>query len=225
MASPEHGRSSSSPSVKVSDLRYEGADGSVLRVHLDDGSLFLFDSDHPMAGRVSSRRDSDIALDEEDLEALAAADEGYGCRRKALDLLARAEQCRRGLEAKLSRKGFSRESVSAALDRLEAAGFLDDRRFAESWVRSRLRNRPEGPSKLRGGLMSRGIPGDIASIAVEAVLAEIGNEESADALERAWLKLSRRPGITPEKLTASLVRKGFSVGRVRDLIRSREPET
>jgi hypothetical protein len=35
------------PNVRVSELQREGADGSVLRVRLDDGSLFVFSDDHP----------------------------------------------------------------------------------------------------------------------------------------------------------------------------------
>ena len=158
-------------------------------------------------------------MDESILADLESASESYRCRRKALDLLARSEQCRRGLAVKLSKKGFSREAVSSALDRLVSAGFLDDRRFAEAWVRSRLRSRPEGPSRLRGALMSRGIGGSVAREAVETVLEELGDDEAEEAMERAWDKLSRRSGITDEKLLAALVRRGFQVSRVRALIR------
>ncbi len=214
---PEHGRSSSSPNVKISELKREGTDGSVLRVRLEDGSLFLLDADHPAALHLSAGLD----LDESILADLESASETYRCRRKALDLLARSEQCRRGLAVKLSKKGFSREAVSSALDRLVSAGFLDDRRFAEAWVRSRLRSRPEGPSRLRGALMSRGIGGSAAREAVETVLEELGDDEAEEAMERAWDKLSRRSGITDEKLLAALVRRGFLVSRVRALIRSK----
>lgn len=217
MVSPEQGRSSSSPNVKVSELKREGTDGSVLRVRLDNGSLFLLDADHPAAIRLSVGTDMDESL----FADLESASETYRCRRKALDLLARSEQCRRGLAVKLSKKGFSREAVSSALDRLVSAGFLDDRRFSEAWVRSRLRNRPEGPSRLRGALMSKGIGGSVAREAVESVLEELGDDEAEDAMERAWDKLSRRSGITDEKLLAALVRRGFPVSRVRALIRSK----
>ncbi len=216
----EHVRSSSSPSVKVSELKREGTDGSVLRVRLDDGSLFLLDAGHPIALRLTVGDE----LDEPDLSDLESGSETYRCRRKALDLLARSEQCRRGLMVKLSKKGFSRGSISEALDRVESAGLLDDRRFAETWVRSRLRSQPEGPSRLLSALASKGVNISVARDAVESVLEDLGDDEAEATLERAWEKLSRRSGITDEKLLTALVRKGFSVTRARALIRTKNSE-
>jgi len=220
MVSPEPGRSSSSPSVKITDLKREGTDGNVLRVHLDDGSLFLLDVSHPAVVQLSVGQSPDTEL----LENLESASELFNCRRKALSLLARAEQCYQGLSVKLSKKGYSREVVSQVLEKLSEAGLLDDRRFAESWVRSRLRSRPEGPSRLRGALMAKGIASAVARDAVESVLEEIGDEESEGALERAWEKLSRRSGISEEKLINALVRRGFQFSKIRAMIRKMESE-
>ncbi len=218
MVSPEPGRSSSSPSVKVTELKREGTDGSVLRVHLDDGSLFLFDSFLPVAARL----ELGLELDESLFSELESAAELFSCQRRALSLLARAEQCRWGLSAKLARKGFSRDAVSSSLDKLESVGLLDDYRFAETWVRYRLQSQPEGPSRLRGALMAKGVSSTVAREAVDAILEEIGDEDSDDALERAWVKLSRRPGISNEKLTAALVRKGFKFSKIRVLLSGKE---
>lgn len=211
MANPEQGKSSSSPSAKISSLSKEGADGSVLRVRLDDGSLFLLDD--PSAAQAAEACLNAVDFVSADLRGiLKAADEAYRCRRKALDLLARAEQCRKGLEAKLAKKGFTREAAAHALDRLEASGYLDDGRFAEAWVRSRLRSRPEGRTRLIAGLMAKGISGDTARNATETVLSESGDADTAEreALERARKKLFRRSGMNEEKLIAALLRRGFS---------------
>ena len=223
MANPEPGKSSSSPSARITSLSTEGADGSVLRVRLDDGSLFLFDD--PSAVRTAREfRDTGDPVPPDLMANFAAADEVYRCRRKAMDLLARAEQCRKGLEAKLAKKGFSREAAAAALDRLESVGFLDDRRFAEAWVRSRLRSRPEGPSRIIAGLMAKGIAPGAAREAAESVFAEAGGGEAAEreTLERAREKLLRRRGMDEEKLTAALLRRGFSYSAVRAASQRRE---
>jgi len=220
MASPEPGRNSSSPSASITDIRREGADGSALRVRFDDGSFFFVDAGSPL---VAELPDSG-PLDEDRRSRLEQADEAFRCRRKALELLARSEQCRRGLEAKLRRKQFSGGSVAAALDRLEEAGSLDDRRFAEAWVRSRLRRRPEGAAKLRGALMSKGIASSVATEAVNRVLRDIGDPDSSAALERALAKLRRRSGMDAEKLTAAMARRGFPPSAVRRALRRAEGE-
>jgi len=214
MVSPEHGRNSNSPNVKVSELKREGTDGSVLRVRLDDGSLFLLDAGLPPSSLLSVG----LEVDEDLLILLASAADLFGCRRKALSLLARAEQCRRGLTVKLLKKGYSREAVVSSLDWLVSAGLLDDRRFAEAWARSRLRGQPEGPSRLRAALMAKGIASDVARGAVESVFEELGDEEADGVLERAWEKISRRPGISEDKLINALVRRGFQFNKIRALL-------
>lgn len=221
MVSPEQERSSNSPNVRIAELTREGADGSVLRVRLDDGSFFVFGDDHPVAGIILSLRDSPDPIGESVMEAMAEAAEIYACRRKALDLLARAEQCRKGLYLKLTRKNFSPFAANQAVDSLEAAGLLDDRRFAEAWARARLRSRPEGPSKLIGALMSKGISGHIASDAVEAVFQEAGETAVDDALNRALTKLSRRSGTNEKKLISALMRRGFSYPAIREHLERR----
>ena len=217
MVNPEPGRSSSSPNVKITELKREGTDGNVLHVHLDDGSLFLLDADGPPASLL----EPGLSLDPDLYSQLEYASELFHCRRKALSLLARAEQCRQGLAAKLFKKGFSRKAVSASLDKLEAAGLLDDRRFAEAWVRSRLRGRPEGPSRLRAALMAKGISSATAGEAVASVFEEMGDEDAEETLRRALEKLSGKPGISKEKLIAGLVRRGFQLSKIRAILKDK----
>ena len=221
MVSPEHGRSSNSPNVKILKLTIEGTNGNLLCAALDDGSLFLFDLEHPLASELSVG----MELDESLQFRLESASEAYRCRRKALDLLARAEHSRRGLEQKLYKREFSSDHIKQALDRLESAGSLDDRRFAESWLRSRLRNHPEGPVRLMASLASKGVAGSVASAAVETVLAELDDMDAENALERAWAKLSRKSGMNDEKLLRALVRRGFPAFRVRALLKRMRLET
>ena len=58
----------------------------------------------------------------------------------------------------------------------------------------------------------------------EEVHHELGDDEAEMALERAWLKISRRTGMTEDKLLAALVRRGFQVSRVRALIKGKSSE-
>jgi regulatory protein len=210
--------------LTVSEVRYQGDDGRVLKVRFSDDSILFLDADHTTASLALDLRNSGAVLDGESYDLLLQADELFRCRRKAISLLSRAEQCRKGLEAKLIRKGWSRETVAASLDRLESAGLLDDRRFAETWVRGRLRSRPEGSSKLIGGLMAKGVNGGIAREAVQSVLEELGDAAADDILRQALEKLSRRSDMDDEKLIRSLVRRGFGVSQVRKVIALRKDE-
>jgi regulatory protein len=77
------------------------------------------------------------------------------CKRRALDLLARREHSRLELERKLART-HPDDVVAPVLDALESAGLLVAKRFAESFVRSRVA-RGQGPVRIRVELAARGI--------------------------------------------------------------------
>ena len=70
---------------------------------------------------------------------------------RALGLLVRREHSRRELTRKLTARGVERDDAVAAVDKLEAAGWQDDSRFAESLVRSRATN-GYGPVRIRAEL-------------------------------------------------------------------------
>ncbi len=125
---------------------------------------------------------------------------------KALSLLAMREHGRNELEDKLVKKGYAREDVSLALDRLADEGYQSDKRFCESYIRSRLRKTPEGPSILSLRLQEKGIPSSFASRAVFDYF-----EEHDDEIKRIYndysSKIIASKGV--EKGRVFLMRKGI----------------
>jgi regulatory protein len=105
--------------------------------------------------------------------------------------------------------------VAAELARLVDAGLLDDRAFAEAWVRLRLARHPEGAGPLLAGLERGGVSRELAEQAVrEALTAEVERAAAAGLAER----LHRRSDMTPERLRGTLVRRGFRGGLIRELL-------
>ncbi|HEX5421637.1 MAG TPA: regulatory protein RecX [Gammaproteobacteria bacterium] len=84
------------------------------------------------------------------------------CEQAAVALLARREHSRLELERKLEARAFEAEAIAAALDRLESAELLSDRRFVRSFVESRA-SRGFGPVRIRAELAQRGIAADAAA--------------------------------------------------------------
>jgi regulatory protein len=78
------------------------------------------------------------------------------CRRQALDSLARREHSRLELERKLCARDYSETVVAEILDELEHSHLLDNKRFAESFVRSGI-IKGHGPNRIRMELIKRGI--------------------------------------------------------------------
>jgi regulatory protein len=90
-----------------------------------------------------------------------------------MDYLARREQGRQELLAKLESAGFEPETASAALEQLARDGLQDDRRFAESFVRSRI-DQGKGPVRIRLELQQRGLDGSLVDEVLHAASEDWG---------------------------------------------------
>ncbi len=86
----------------------------------------------------------------------------------ALRLLARREHSELELRHKLATRKFSDAVIDAVLAGLLDEGLLNNRRFAEIYVRGRF-ERGYGPAKIQAELRERGIEGDL----MEQTLAEL----------------------------------------------------
>lgn len=89
------------------------------------------------------------------------------CKRQAAKLLARREHSRLELGRKLGQRGYDDDVIAAALDELEHDGFLDETRFAESYVRLRA-EKGYGPKRIRLELSERGVSRADAAAALAA---------------------------------------------------------
>lgn len=206
----------------------EGALGTVKAVS-EDGSLFLFKTcyleDSYAAADLADeavefprRLPFDIPDDVLTMVLEATLAEG-----RALALLARAEQYRSGLERKLQARDSSRFACRVSLDRLEAEGLLSDERYADSWMRQRLRSRAEGPRSLSSALASRGVDrGAVKS----AMASYFEGEEHRDVRlsligSAATRLLSREPDRRAVRM--ALLELGWRPGDVDEALDSLEP--
>jgi regulatory protein len=107
-------------------------------------------------------------MDPSRLADLLSRSEAIFARARALALLSRAAHSTRDLARKLGARGFSSEAVGEAIARMRELGYLDDRAFAEGWVRFRMSTRKDGWKALYRGLLRKGIARALAEEVVEA---------------------------------------------------------
>src|SRR5574344_398952 len=154
-----------------------------------------------------------VFTDEEAADILNAA-LVYSAECAAMTYLARAEQSRFGLTQKLLHKGIDKNAVKEALDYLESIHYLDDRRLAAAWLRSRAINHAEGRIKLSSELASRGIKKGDADSALDEFFE---NVDQSELCRRALHKMQRQKKSV-EQLTAALMRNGFSFTEIKAVL-------
>ena len=83
-----------------------------------------------------------------------------------MDYLARREHSRSELQTKLKSKGFEKDDITIALDKLESENLLNDLRFAQAYLRHRV-TKGFGLIKIRHELNTKGVVSDILQRAEE----------------------------------------------------------
>ncbi|MCI7606426.1 MAG: recombination regulator RecX [Spirochaetales bacterium] len=130
---------------------------------------------------------------------------------KAVSLLAIREHTKKELKEKLENKGFQEAEISSSLERLEKEGYISEERFAEVFIRSRLKKSPEGYTLILCRLMEKGCPRDIAYRALDEAWE---NKLWLDPLKKELESLTRRKGDT--YALVKMRQKGFSNHEIKE---------
>lgn len=164
-----------------------------------------------------------------EVRALKGSEKGTvpECYLRAVALLARRDHSSCELERKLAVKGYSAEAIAETIRMLTSEGFLDDRRFAQRWTESALRNGRGYGIKILQELQRRGVPRQIAAEAIKNAESEYPENDSLEAI------VSRRfsafdPSCAPlkerQRVYSYLQRRGFSLNSITSFFKIRTEE-
>lgn len=138
-------------------------------------------------------------------------------------MLSRRSQPAAGLREKLHRKfpEEGREEIEEILARFAELGLLDDRAYAETFVRDRFLRAGYGRRRIAQDLQRKGVTTADAAAAIERVVDDATERRMAGrALERFRARRAhvREPGKVREAAFRHLISRGFEVSLVRDLL-------
>jgi SOS response regulatory protein OraA/RecX len=190
-------------------------------VETDDGSRYRLTVSDEAVFRIGIRQGDELTASQVaeldlDVRRVRACD-------LALDALARRPRSRRELEILLRRRGVAGAEAHAVLNRLQGAGHLDDARFAEAFVRSRVAGPGASVWLLRRDLGRKGVAREVADAAIAAVMDQESVDETALAEREARKKMRSLArldrSVARRRLVAHLRRRGFSTGVIGGLVR------
>lgn len=122
----------------------------------------------------------------------------------AMDYLARREHSCRELKDKLLRRGIASPVAESVVERLRNENLVSDERYAEAYVRSRVRKR-FGPLRVRAELRQRGVDDALVEVAMEV------HASSWQELADEWA-VGRASGPLDRKQQARIYRSGTNRG-------------
>lgn len=127
---------------------------------------------------------------------------------KASMFCAVAEHCISEVRSKLEKWGIAEEEISEIVDRLIKERFIDEERYAVSFVKDKFRYNKWGRVKIAQALWQKQIPRPV----IQEAMTAIGEKEYGEVLKDLLKAKSRglKAGTTYER-NAKLVR--FALGR------------
>lgn len=125
------------------------------------------------------------------------------------------------VRATLAEHGLDDHEVEEWVERYARLGYLDDRRLAEQLVHSHGVRRGRGSGALLHELGRRGIDGDLARSALEALDPEVELEHASAIAERRARQLAGLDrAVAERRLTAFLLRRGYGGDVAREAVRA-----
>jgi regulatory protein len=143
---------------------------------------------------------------------------------RALNMLAARGRASADLRRTLVRKGEPADRVSAAIERLERAGFLDDAGFARQFTRSKAVVGGLSKRRVQQELSKRGVARDVSDDAIEEVFVEEGVDEAASIERVARKKLRMLSSVDDptrrRRLYSFLARRGYDSDAIARVLRT-----
>ena len=135
--------------------------------------------------------------------------------KKAMRLLEHMPRTEKGLTDRLIQEGFAPEAVQDALDYVRSFGYLNDRRYAESYISGRIGSKSR--QRIMQELCQKGIDRETASLAWEEISAMEEPDEKAmicRQIEKKYPAGSRIEEKELRRLYGYLARRGFQAGKI-----------
>jgi regulatory protein len=189
---------------KVIELRQGDAKGRVAVIFDDGTNVEIVREIVEKAGIYVGRE-----IDSDTLDSSIREHNYEKCYDAALHFLeyrARSEEeLRRHLSIK---RKFDSESVTRAINKLKEVSLIDDRAFAESWMKDRLSFRPKSRMMIRRELLQKGVDRETAA----RVTGDIDDGESAfnAGIKKAKLLQNLEYPEFYKRLAGYLGRRGYS---------------
>ena len=149
----------------------------------------------------------------------------------ALRILAARAYSSGEIREKLRRRAEKAGDVDGVIILLKDRGYIDDRRFAESFASARLTNDKFGSSRVARDLRTRRVAPGLAETTVRKVYQDVDEQKLIEDFIRRKYRLAEREGLFADdkdlaKAYRRLVHSGFRSGEILKTLKrfARNPE-
>lgn len=156
--------------------------------------------------KIDYNTDENLPRDESVKDVMSAAS----------NILVFADNTEKGLREKLSRKGFSDESINAAVDKLKEAGLINDARLMQSYSEYLADKKLYGKGRIKLELQKKGFDRQLISENLNECVSEVDFKENCLRLiQKKKLADRIKDSKTARAVTAALARYGYGYAEIK----------
>jgi regulatory protein len=152
-----------------------------------------------------------MELDEETIQAITYKEKFYKSYTQSINYLSYRMRTKKEIRDYLLKKEAEPAHIEEIIEKLTEEKLLDDREFAEMFVRSRINTSTKGPKMIEQELVEKGVHVSLIADALELYTRETQFEKVHKLMEKK-LRQSTKHAFRNrmEQIQASLMQKGFS---------------
>jgi len=147
-------------------------------------------------------------------------EEDRAAKEKAMQLLKVRDRSLYELRQRLSRTGFSEESINRTIADLKKYDLLNDTKFAKMFSRSRMITKPVGAFYLKREMIKKGLSESDIKAGVEEAYREKSEYDYARIVAQRGKKKYQKlePDKAKQRVSDLLARRGFHYEMISDVI-------
>ncbi len=148
-------------------------------------------------------------LDDGQMSVIKYTDKLIRAKKKALNILAFADNNKKSLAAKLYRAGFPREMVDEVVAEMLSLGYIDERRQLERIILTEANQKLRGPRKIIPALAAKGY----SSSDIGAVMRALVDSGEIDFSKNAMLLIEKKlsDDAESEEKKTLLYKNGYKI--------------
>lgn len=159
-----------------------------------------------------------LELDEKTIETITQRDSLYKSYTQAIHYLSYRMRSRKEIYEYLEKKEVVHEFIEEILERLTKERLINDREFAEMFVRTRINTSTKGPRIISNELKEKGITQNIISDVLEQFTYEMQFDKMYKLMDKKLKQPSKHSFRKRlQQLQVSMVQKGFTQDVIKEV--------
>lgn len=144
------------------------------------------------------------------------------CYEYAMDVLSKYPKTEKELRIKMYQHGYDSQMVMKTLEKLKVENFLNDKRFAESYLNSEVMRKGKPLFLIQQKLTMKGID--------PKIIAELSKQFAEDIQEGIENRIQKeinqykKKGVDGFEIIQKLMRKGYRLADIKKVVKARAEE-